>query len=286
MNRNFYFKKVCVFGLGLIGGSLCRDLRAKGLAKTIVGFDVRKENLKYACKNRIISRAGKNFQEEFADCDLLILAAPVQAIQSLMAQLSPYVSRRCLVVDAGSTKTEIISTADRCFPRGNFVGTHPMAGKELSGIRFSQSGLFAGNPCLIVAGKRTGISSRKKAARLWQTIGACPVNIPVSRHDRDVALVSHLPHVLAYALMSLAGKKNKSGSPSRVGGNSFKDYTRVAASDAAMWRNIFLDNRRHVVSAIKQFESELKHLAGLIRSNNGRGLFRYLKRISAMRCGL
>jgi len=271
------FKNVVLVGVGLIGGSLSRDLLREKVTKKIVGFDTDRKNLNYAVKNKIVTVAGRDLEKEFSQSDLIILATPVVTLEKQVKELASLIPSKTLVIDVGSTKTNILKLADRYFPKGNFVGCHPMAGSEKSGAKASVVGLFDGAPCLIVRGKKTKTVFSKRARSLWQSVGATTLDLDVKNHDRYLAACSHLPHVLSYALMHAVGKRISPSELKKIAGKSFKSYTRIAGSDARMWTDIFLVNQKHTLAKMKYFERELKQLERLIQKGDSNALFRYLE---------
>lgn len=276
------FKHVCLVGVGLIGGSLSRDLLGQGIAGTVAGFDVDRKNLRYAVKNKIISQAGHDLSQTLKTADLVILATPVITLEEQIVKLSKLISPKSLVIDVGSTKERIVKLADCFYPEGNFVGCHPMAGSENSGAAASVSGLFKDWPCLIVPGKRTRKSFLLRAKGLWQALGARVYEWDGAEHDRYLAACSHLPHVLGYALLRAVGERMPPKVLGKIAGRSFKSYTRVAGSDARMWADIFLANQKNVLAKIRVFKRELERLEKRIAGARGASLLGYLEETAAL----
>ena len=276
------FKKVVIIGVGLIGGSMARDLLTKKIADEVVGFDADQKNLNFAVKNKIISRAGKSLDHELKDASLVVLATPVLTIENLLQKIADKISAQTIVMDVGSTKKKIVELADKLFLKGSFVGTHPMAGLEKSGASASQKNLFKNSPTLIVAGKKTKTAHTKKIKALWQLLGARVLNISINDHDRYMAACSHLPHALSFALMRSVGKKIPPAELKKIAGNSFKSYTRISGSDAKMWVDIFIDNQKNTLARINAFQQELKSLEKLILNKDKKNLLNYMQAASQL----
>ena len=277
------FNQITIIGIGLIGGSLGRDFFAKKLAKAVVGFDLNTATLNYAKKNKIISAKATSLKSAVMDADLIILAAPVRTIKKHIKEIAPWVKQTTLVIDVGSTKTGINTTAKKYFPKGNFVGCHPMAGSENSGITASLAGLFANAPCIIVPAQNSKKYFIKQAQLLWPTLGARTVLMDQNNHDKSLAACSHLPHILSFALMQSAVNTVSLRQLKLIAGNSFKSYTRIAGSDAKMWTDIFLDNQQNTLKQIQAFAKELSTLTKAIKSSNESLLFNYIAQVAKIR---
>ncbi|MBF0105517.1 MAG: prephenate dehydrogenase/arogenate dehydrogenase family protein [Deltaproteobacteria bacterium] len=276
------YHTVALVGVGLIGGSLSRDLLKRKIADEVVGFDTDKKNLAYAVKAGIVSTAGRSLRDTLGRSDLVILATPVLALEERIKSLAEFIPAQTLVIDVGSTKQKIIRLADRFFYDGNFVGCHPMAGDEKSGARASRCDLFDRAPCLIVCGQKTRPAFAGRARVLWKSLGARVIELSLKDHDKYLAACSHLPHVLSFALMSSVGKKISPAALKKIAGQSFKSYTRIAGSNARMWRDIFIANQENTLSQIDEFQTELASLKKAISSGDHKGLFKYMEKAARM----
>jgi len=274
------YEQACLIGVGLIGASLARDLKNKKVVKTIIGFDSDKKNLNLAVKKRVVKR-GSHLKKALATSDLVILAAPVKTIAEQIELFADFIPKKCLVIDVGSTKVDIVKQADRFFD-GNFVGCHPMAGSEKSGAGASLLGLFEDAPCIIVPGKKTKKAMVTSAKQLWQAVGARTVTMDWLEHDRYLAACSHLPHILSFSLMSAVGKRISPKEIKKIAGKSFKSYTRIAGSDAKMWADIFRDNQKNVLNKIYYFKKELEKLEQLVKKGDEKKLMNYIKESSLL----
>lgn len=279
------FRRAVIVGVGQIGASLGMNLIARRLAREVVGVGRDPRNLRVAMRKRAIHRVGAihpkrgHYRGELpllnAD-DLIILSAPVRTIRDLLKKMP----KGPLIIDVGSTKADIVSEArKRCL---RFIGCHPIAGTEIPGAAGAQKDLFRGKGCIVTPSKGTQARDTSAVVRLWEASGAEVVRMTPEAHDRMLAAFSHLPHVLAYSLISQAPL---SGVPKSLfsGLGSFASATRVAASSPEMWRDIFLENRGAVLAAIDREQREMARLKRLIAKSDGPGLLRYLSRAQARR---
>ncbi len=281
MNK-FYFNQATIIGIGLIGGSLGRDLLKKKIAKKVVGIDVDPKTLSYAKKQGVVSQISKDDIETLEASDLVVFATPVCTLEEQIKDFSAFISENALVIDVGSTKTDIIKVADKSFQSGNFVGCHPMAGSEKSGVRASVSDLFVNSPCIIVPGKKTKKKFTDLATRLWKKLGAQTVLMNVKDHDSRLAACSHLPHILSFATMQSVGKKIPMKELKKIAGRSFKSYTRVAGSDPKMWTDIFLQNKTHALKQISFFQSQLNDIEKAIKKSDSKWLYQYIEKTAKL----
>ncbi len=256
------FACVAILGVGLMGGSLGLALRARELALRIVGVDREPETLARAQARGAIQMGTTDPAEAVRDADCIVAAAPVGVIPDLLAQIAPHVRPDALVTDLGSTKARIVEVGTRLFG-SRFVGGHPMAGSEESGIRAARADLFAGAAWAIVRPEPFALAEDAPAARLAvlaSALGARPVPLDSARHDRLVALVSHLPHVLSFAFARMVGGDTAAEEARALAGGSYRDLMRVSAADPFLWRDIFLDNRAALLEALTTYESYLHTL--------------------------
>lgn len=277
------FSKVVLIGVGVMGGSFTRDLLHLKLAHHVVGMDRSKQALRSGLQVGAITHIEKNLTTALNGADLVIVATPVLATFEVFKKIAPHVDAKTLVIDLGSTKKNTVTLSGLFFPKGNFVGCHPMAGTEKSGVKESRLDLFREKICFLVPGKTTSHSFLGKAKKLWQGLGAKVLFLTVDEHDRQLAYTSHLPHAVAYVLVqSVAGAVMQKGFQTQVGGG-FKDTTRIAASDAIMWRDIFLDNQKEMIAAMTYFESEWKKLKTAIQKGRANTIETYIAKAAGFR---
>lgn len=277
------FKKVVLMGVGVMGGSLTRDLLQRKLTRYVVGLDPSQQALSSGLKVGAITEIEKNLAKALSGADLVIVATPVLATGAILKKIAPQVNSKALIIDLGSTKKNVVTLSESFFPKGNFVGCHPMAGTEKSGVLKSQMGLFYDKTCFLVPGNTTSRFFLRKAQKLWQNLGAKVLFLTGDEHDHQLAYTSHLPHVAAYVLVkSVAGAVSQRGFQTQVGGG-FKDTTRIAASDARMWRDIFLDNQKEVLAAMACFAVEWKKLKTAIQKGQADAIEMYIAKASGLR---
>lgn len=266
----FMFQRMVVAGVGLIGGSLAWACRERGLVEEIVGFGRGEKNLRLARKQGLIQRYFLRPEEIPGGVDLVILATPVQAIASLAKGFLPGLKPGCLVSDVGSAKARVVQEMERLLPEGiSFVGAHPIAGGEQWGAGSALPDLFVGQRCILTPTRNTDPKALKKTAWLWRHVGAKVEVMDPYLHDRILGLVSHLPHVLAFALVNvLTRTKVDSVDLKSYCAGGFKDITRIASSRPEIWRDICLVNRQAVGKSLGDYIKHLERLRKWIR--NGR----------------
>ena len=257
------FKKVAIIGVGLIGGSLALALKKKALAEEIVGVSKHQASLRVARRLRIIDQGSLDL-DIAREADLVILATPVEVILELSVRLSRVISKDCIVIDVGSTKARIVRKLEKLFP--NFVGTHPLAGSEKRGSLYAEPDIFKGCLCILTPTRRTPVSAVKKIKLLWKNLGARIVSLGPDDHDKIIASISHLPHVIAFSLIDSVPKKFLNFAASGL-----KDTTRIAASDSRLWAEIFLSNRS-ILGSIREFERSLGRFKKAIKAHDKKAL--------------
>lgn len=282
-----HFKTTVLIGVGLIGASLARDLLRLKMTDEVVGFDSSRQGLLTAKKNGAITSVGRDLIEALAAADLIVFAVPVRTLRQMIATHGIYFSPNALAIDVGSTKAAIVAEAAKRVPHGNFVGCHPMAGREKSGAAASCEGLFENKQCFLAPTFGTKPKFLRMAVALWRSIGAKPVLLAAKKHDRILSWISHLPHAVASALVSsLVAEFKRHPETRQFTAGGFLDTTRIAASSAAMWREIFLDNKANVLRDIARFKKELTRLEGFIRKGDEKGITKFMDRAAKLRRSL
>jgi prephenate dehydrogenase len=256
------FDCVAIVGVGLMGGSLGLALRAGGLAKRVIGIDREREVLRAAQERGAIDVGTTELGAGLREADCVALAAPIGAIPSLLEALAPLVSREALITDLGSVKARIVEAGTRWFgPR--FVGGHPMAGSERSGIGAARPDLFTGAAWGLVRPAPFSLAEDAPVSRLADLVtalGARPIPLDAALHDRLVALVSHLPHALSFAFAHTIAASESPLQARDLAGGSFRDLIRVSESDPSLWCDILLDNRAALLEALAAYETRLQIL--------------------------
>jgi len=268
------FKRMAVIGVGLIGGSLARVLREKGAVDEIVGIGRGEANLKRGVELGVLDRYSLDPREGVRGADLVFVATPVCTIPAVVAEIAPYLSPGCIVTDGGSVKEFVVNACEPLMPPGTFfVGGHPIAGTEHSGVEASFATLYQGKRCIVTPTGNTDAAALEKVVELWTIAGsAVPLMDPV-QHDRVVAAISHLPHMVAYSLVNAVdGYDRFGGDLLSFSAGGFRDFTRIASSDPVMWRDIALTNREAILETMDFFTGYLEKLRDLIEAEDAAGL--------------
>jgi prephenate dehydrogenase len=279
------FNSVAIVGVGLIGGSLALSAREHGMVKKIVGIDADPDTIERANSRHVIDWGTTDLQEGVRDADLVVVATPVRSITPLISDLAPYVRPDAVITDVGSVKKEIVDAVES-LPGVDigFVGGHPIAGTENSGVEAAFPGLFAGRKCVLTPTGRTPKRALRNVSDMWQSLGADVIHMDAAAHDSVFGAVSHLPHYVAFALVScidlLSSSEDNLFSFSAGG---LKDFTRIAGSDPTMWTDIALMNRSNILSCIDRYRESLTRLRTLIESGDAESLHTALADIRAVR---
>jgi prephenate dehydrogenase len=261
------FKRVTIIGVGLIGGSLALAIKHRLPAIHITGVD-RPQILKQALKRKAIDHAEPSVEHAVSMADLVIIAAPISSISKLLPVIAKNVPRNCIITDTGSVKKTIIEQANKLFPNGNFIGGHPMAGSEFSGISAAHQLLFQNAIYLLTPAKTTRRSSLHNLIKFFGSLDARIFTIEPSVHDSVVAAVSHLPQLAAVALMNTVGKYHPN-SPAHLtlAAGGFRDMTRIASSPFEMWNDILSANRPEIHKALQLFIRQLNKMSKAMDSD-------------------
>jgi prephenate dehydrogenase len=279
------FRKLVVVGVGLLGGSVALAARRHNLAREIVGYGRNKKKLRLAKRKKIIDDYVVQGDDIPDGVDFLILATPVQTIVPIVGSFLHSIEPGCIISDVGSVKEKIVRDAEKLLPdRVHFVGAHPIAGSEKSGAEAAVPGLFLGHRCIITPTRKTDPKALRKVSLFWRRVGAKVEIMDPHLHDRILAIVSHLPHVLAYTLVnSLSRHKLESVDLKRYCGGGFKDLTRIASSPPEIWRDICLDNRQAITKSIQDYIKHLEQLRRWIREGERTLLERDFARANQLR---
>lgn len=276
------FKKAVIVGTGLIGGSIGIFLRKNRIASSVVGVARHKETLSKALKKGAIDKGQRDLKKAVVDADLVLICTPVEALKNVIREIKGILKLGCIVFDVGSTKREIVSYAQKTLKSDvNFVGTHPMAGSEKTGVQFARADLFKGSVCFITRTKETKNSAMLIVSELWKRLGAKCVKIDPAVHDSIVASISHMPHLISAALVNSVTEAHI-----KFASSGFRDTTRIAAGSVEIWHDITLSNRKAILQQIEKFETSLKKLKKSIISNQGKQLTRQLEQARVKRLSL
>ena len=266
------FREMAVVGLGLIGGSLALAARKAGLVGRVVGLDINAAHRETALASRMVDRVDGVVHGDLSTADLVVLAVPVTEIAGLLPEVARWANGSCLVTDVGSVKGPILAAGDAAFPDGRFVAGHPIAGRERSGPAAARADLFEEANWIVTPSARTDPRALERVAALWRGLGASVVAMEPAWHDEVFATVSHLPHLVAYALMDAVLAMPRGEERLRFSAGGLRDFTRVAASHPRMWRDIFLMNRDQILKALTAYRAALEGLEAAIRGGDGDAL--------------
>ena len=271
------FDKLCIIGVGLMGGSVARTARLKGLSKYILGYGRLQdlENLETAKRLGVIDDYTLHIEEAVQDADCVVIATPVESIESILSLLQPVWSDRTIYTDVGSTKANVVAAAQRVFgvvPR-NFVLAHPIAGAEQSGVEAAVDDLFVNKRLIISPLNQTRQDALQKIQSFWEYCGSEVSMMEVHRHDAILAATSHLPHILAFALVDMLGHQDEQSEIFNYAAGGFRDFTRIASSDPTMWRDICLANKNEIIPLLQQTKSQLDKIQCLLEHDDGQQLF-------------
>ena len=273
-------RRLAIVGVGLIGGSLARILREKGEVGEIVGIGRGTANLQRAVELGVIDRYCTDPVAGVDGADMVFLATPVCTIADIVCRIAPVLAPCCIVTDGGSVKGEIVSACEPLMPAGtHFIGGHPIAGTENSGVEASFSSLYNGKRCIITPTAATDPAALAKVMRMWELAGSEVVLMDTAKHDKVVAAISHLPHMVAYSLVNAVGDYDRCDeSILKYSAGGFRDFTRIASSDPVMWRDIALMNRESLLEMMDFFSGCMAQLRTLVDAADGKGLSEFFDR--------
>ena len=251
--KSLFPRQVAILGVGLLGGSIGLALRSASQGSRIIGYGHRRGSLETAKEMGAIDEWRLEPEAAVADCDLVILCTPVGVFEPLIRQIAPALTKGAIVTDVGSTKRSVVRFAEAHLPGSvRFIASHPIAGSEKRGVEYSRADLFSNRLCILTPSAKTEAAPLKRIEKFWKLLGMRTLRLSPKEHDRLLADISHLPHLLAAALVAMqddAGLK--------ICGKGFLDTTRIAGGDGALWRDIFLDNADNLKSAIHRLKSQL-----------------------------
>ncbi|MDX9707672.1 MAG: prephenate dehydrogenase/arogenate dehydrogenase family protein [Azospira sp.] len=268
------FGKIVVFGVGLIGGSFALALKAAGQVEEVVGFGRSLGTLKQALDLGIIDRIGANPGQEVVDADLVLIATPVGQMAEIMARIAPYLGPETLVTDGGSTKSDVVAAARAAFGERicQFVPAHPIAGAENSGAAAARADLYRERKVVLTPLPENSVLDVARVRSAWEWCGAQIHELTPAGHDQVFAAVSHLPHLLSFALVhDLAVRENRELFFT-FAASGFRDFTRIAASHPEMWRDIALANRDALLLELDRYQAQLTEMRAALEANDGHRL--------------
>ena len=270
------FNKVCIFGVGLLGGSIGMAIKKNGLADKVVGIGRDIKRLKKAVLLGAVDTVTTDYISEVKDADLVILSMHINSSLEAAKKIAPFLKKDTVVTDVESTKELFCKKMRGILPDGiHFVGAHPIAGLERHGVDVATDKLFTETACVITRTTKTNKNAFLKVEKLWNEIGANVVLFSPSQHDKLVAFTSHLPHIAAVSLVNTLGKKGTVDKDLKlVIGNGFKDTTRIASSSPEMWQEICKTNKKNILDVLSRFQRELDKVYKLIDKSDSEKLIK------------
>jgi prephenate dehydrogenase len=279
------FHKVAVLGVGLIGGSFALAMKRNGLCKEVTGFGRSEKNLARARERGMIDSFAREPAAACKGADLIFFSTPVGSFVELARRTASSMAKGAVVTDAGSVKGGLVYEMEKAMPEGvHYIGAHPIAGSDRSGIDSADAGLFRNAKCIVTPTESSNKTALETVTRVWQSLGAQVVTMGPDLHDRIYAFVSHLPHLLAYALVNTVAGQD--GSYFEFSGQGFKDVTRIASSSPELWRDICLLNRENLLETISLFQKNLDALNRYLRAGDAGSLEREFIKARKSREGL
>lgn len=264
------FNRITIIGVGLIGGSLAKAIKRKKLCNKIVGFFRNKTKLSKAVRERIVDEASIDLKKSIKNSDLIILALPIDEIIKFLQQIKKISKdKKVIIMDAGSTKLKITQAADKL--KLNFVGTHPLAGSEKKGSGFSSANLFDNSKVIVTPTNKTKKESLNKIKLFWKKLNANAIVLSAAEHDKILSYTSHLAHITSFCLIDTVPDKFLN-----FGASGLKDTTRIALSDAEIWSDIFLSNKKELLKSLSGFEQKIKRIRKTIAKNQRKQLIQIL----------
>lgn len=277
--------KITIVGVGLIGGSFAKGLKQAGMAKTVMGFGHDESSLRKAIELGVIDEYSTDMQTAVGDSDLIMLAVPLGVMEAVLEEMKPYIKQGAIITDAGSAKCSVITSAIKVFGRlpEFFVPGHPIAGKEQSGVTAADPALYINHRVILTPAEQTNADAIQLVTELWQTLGANVEVMGAEQHDDIFAATSHLPHLLAFSLVDLLDDHPELGNVFPYTAGGFRDFTRIASSDATMWRDIALTNSDAIVKWLKNYQQSITALTELVEAKEGERLFKLFENAKSAR---
>ena len=281
------FEQLGVIGCGLMGGSFALALKQASLVKRVVGYSKSPSTTEKARRMGVIDTAAESALLAVSGSDIVLIAVPVAASEATFKAIRHLVEPGVLVMDVGSTKRDVVDAARRVLKERipGFVPAHPIAGKEAAGIGHADAALYVGRQVILTPLPQTDAQLLQKATDVWSAIGAQVLKMTPENHDAAFAAVSHLPHLLAFAYFSAVARQPAGHDYLTLAGPGFRDFTRIAASDPAVWRDILISNREEILKQSMRFRHTLDAIEHVMRSGNAEALLDLIQSASEARAG-
>jgi prephenate dehydrogenase len=262
--------RLCIIGVGLIGGSLALALKRAGAVDSVIGCGRQRANLELARSRNVIDEFTTDPGEAVRDADVVVMAAPLGAAEPLFRAIRGNLAPQAIVTDVGSAKRCVVEDAKRVFGAipANFVPGHPIAGTEQSGVEAAFESLFDDHRVILTPLEETDARATQTVRLMWEAAGAEVLLLDLDHHDQVLAATSHLPHMLAYTLVDTLGRMEQHTEIFRYAAGGFRDFTRIASSDPTMWHDICLANKDALLNALQQFSADLAVVSDAIRNSD------------------
>ena len=274
-----------IIGVGLIGGSLARALRKAKLVNRVTGCNRCEETLKKAVELNVIDDYSLNIKDAIAGADVVVIGTPLSTTEKLLPQIAEAMENKTVLTDVGSAKGSVVNAAREIlgdkFPR--FVPGHPIAGTEESGVEASFAELFIGHRVILTPVKETDAAAHQLVTEMWKAVGAEVIDLEVTRHDQVLAATSHLPHMLAYALVDCLAGMEERDEIFKYAAGGFADFTRIASSSPEMWHDICISNREALINTLGIFSGHINQIQQAIENSDSERLLEIFKRAKQAR---
>lgn len=271
--------KLCIIGVGLIGGSLALALKNAGYCKTVIGAGRHQQRLEKAQELGIIDEYATSMAEAVKEADVIFVAVPMGSMATVFEQIAGHLKSGAIVTDGGSAKQTVIADAKKYLPEhfSNFVAGHPIAGTEQSGCEAAFAELYQQRRIILTPVEDTNKAAIKTVSEMWQAAGAEVESMSADLHDEVLAGTSHLPHLLAYGLVNCLFESERADSYFKFAAGGFRDFTRIASSDPVMWRDICLSNKAALLDSMARYQTELDQLKSALENDNADALLSYFQ---------
>ena len=278
-------ERLCIIGVGLIGGSLARALREAGACQEVVGAGRNVANLQTAVDLGVIDRFETDLAAAVTGADMVVVCVPLGAMEEVFARIKDQLEEHAVLTDAGSAKGSVVEAARHAFGHvpGFFVPGHPIAGTEQSGVEASFSSLYVDRRVILTPLPETQVNATDRVREMWQAAGAQVVSMDPVHHDAVLAATSHLPHVLAFSLVDTLSRLDETDEVFDYAAGGFRDFTRIASSDPVMWRDICVANGDAIQLMIEHYVDDLQKVSKAIQNQDGEQLLHMFARAKAAR---
>jgi prephenate dehydrogenase len=274
-----HFRKITIIGVGLLGGSIGLAAGCRKLAREIAGFVRRRASLKDCERTGAVDYATTDLLAAVSNADLVILCTPLSQMRSRVVEMLPALKRGMIVTDVGSVKASVVRELESLVRKSgaHFVGSHPMAGAEKTGVGAAREDLFVNALCVVTPTKKSDAAAVRKVEQFWKSLGARTLRIAPEQHDALVSRSSHLPHIVAVTLANLVLSPAQSEFQSTLCANGFRDTTRIASGSPEMWRDITLANRKNLAKSLDAFVAGLQKFRRVLKAGNAKAVAKFLE---------